>query len=85
MTINKSQGQSFEQVLIDYTDDAFSHGHVYVNLSRARYFNQVMLIVREDSIENRDFVDADGQGLHNRDFPVVMNTVYPSVIKHPPV
>ena len=85
MTINKSQGQSFEQVLIDYTDDAFSHGHVYVSLSRARYFNKVMLIVREDSIVNRDIVDGSGLGLDNRDVPVVMNTVYPSVIKKPPV
>jgi len=85
MTINKSQGQSFEQVLIDYTDDAFSHGHVYVSLSRARYFNKVMLIVREDSVVNRDVIDGSGLGLHNRDVPVVMNTVYPSVIKKPPV
>jgi hypothetical protein len=85
MTINKSQGQSFEQVLIDYTDDAFSHGHVYVSLSRARYFNKVMLIVRDDSIVNRDIVDGSGLGLDNRDVPIVMNTVYPSVIKKPPV
>jgi ATP-dependent DNA helicase PIF1 len=85
MTINKSQGQSFEQVLIDYSDDAFSHGHVYVSLSRARYFNQVMLIVREDSVVNRAFIDADGVGEHIRDAPVLINTVYPSVIKLPPV
>jgi hypothetical protein len=84
MTINKSQGQSFEQVLIDYSDDAFSHGHVYVSLSRARFFNQVKLIVREDYVYQRLFNDDEGEGDYLRGVPIVMNTVYPSVIKRAP-
>ena len=84
MTINKSQGQSFEQVLIDYTDDAFSHGHLYVSLSRARFFNQVRLIVRKDSVIDRHFRDDVGDGYHEREVPFVTNMVYPSVIKRPP-
>ena len=84
MTINKSQGQSFEQVLIDFTDDAFSHGHTYVGFSRARYFNQVKLIVREDMVLKRSYDDGQG-GITDKDVPQVRNTVYPSVIKRPPV
>jgi ATP-dependent exoDNAse (exonuclease V) alpha subunit len=34
MTINKSQGQEFERVLLDLRNSAFTHGHLYVALSR---------------------------------------------------
>ena len=87
MTINKSQGQSFQQVLIDFSDDAFSHGHTYVSLSRARYFNKVRIIVRDDNIahlptRNTETGELD---LRPRPVPVLVNTVYPSVIQKPTV
>jgi hypothetical protein len=34
MTINKSQGQSFEQVGVDLRTPAFAHGQFYVAVSR---------------------------------------------------
>lgn len=86
MSVNKSQGQSFEQVLLDFTDDAFAHGHTYVGFSRARYFNQVKLIVRQDMILKRHYPDDNTlEDFSERDVPQVWNTVYPSVIKRPPV
>ena len=36
MTINKSQGQSFDHGGINLTDEVFSHGQLYVALSRCR-------------------------------------------------
>ncbi len=42
MTIHKSQGLTFERVVIDAAD-AFAHGQVYVALSRCRSFEGIVL------------------------------------------
>ena len=34
MTINKSQGQTFQEVGLDLEDDPFTHGQLYVAVSR---------------------------------------------------
>ena len=36
MTVNKSQGQTFDQVGLFLPDDVFEHGQLYVGLSRVR-------------------------------------------------
>ncbi|EFN60707.1 Uncharacterized ATP-dependent helicase YHR031C, partial [Camponotus floridanus] len=36
MTINKSQGQTFDKVGIDLRKDVFNHGQLYVVFSRVR-------------------------------------------------
>ena len=36
MTINKSQGQTFDKVGIDLREECFGHGQLYVALSRVR-------------------------------------------------
>lgn len=36
MTINKSQGQTFDKIGIDLRKDVFTHGHLYVGFSRVR-------------------------------------------------
>jgi hypothetical protein len=41
MTINKAQGQTFEKVGIDLQYEVFSHGQMYVALSRARSWDSV--------------------------------------------
>ncbi|GBM65393.1 hypothetical protein AVEN_75087-1 [Araneus ventricosus] len=41
MTINKSQGQTFDQVGIYFYEPVFSHGRLYVALSRSRNSNHV--------------------------------------------
>ncbi|XP_021721928.1 ATP-dependent DNA helicase pfh1-like [Chenopodium quinoa] len=45
MTINKSQGQTLDQVLIYLPRSCFSHGQLYVALSRARSANKVKVIL----------------------------------------
>jgi energy-coupling factor transporter ATP-binding protein EcfA2 len=43
VTIHKSQGQTFDKVLIDLGRGAFSHGQTYVALSRARKLEGIRL------------------------------------------
>ena len=45
MTINKSQGQTFEYVGVDLTEEVFSHGQLYVAFSRARRFSAVKVTI----------------------------------------
>jgi ATP-dependent DNA helicase PIF1 len=52
ITIHKSQGKTFDKVVIDLGFKAFSHGQVYVALSRARDIENVSLVrpVRRNDI-----------------------------------
>jgi ATP-dependent DNA helicase PIF1 len=50
MTVNKSQGQEFERVLVDLTSEAFSHGHLYVALSRIRKPTNILIFVKDDNL-----------------------------------
>ena len=47
MTINKSQGQTFKAVRIDLSNESFTHGMLYVALSRVGSPNCLALLVRE--------------------------------------
>jgi hypothetical protein len=75
MTINKSQGQSLDQVLLDITEDSFSHGQTYVAWSRVRSFDALRLIVNE-----KNLIEIDGKSI-----PIILNYLYPSVILKPPL
>ena len=48
MTINKSQGQTFKAVGVDLTNERFTHGMLYVALSRVGSPNCLTLLVRKD-------------------------------------
>ena len=48
MTINKSQGQTFKAVGVDMTEESFTHGMLYVALSRVGSPDCLTLLVRED-------------------------------------
>ena len=57
MTINKSQGQSFNKVGVYLDTPVFSHGQLYVALSRTRYERGLKLEIKEDKEQghiNRD-------------------------------
>lgn len=42
-TIHKSQGQTFDNVLVDFDSGAFTHGQAYVALSRTRTYEGLFL------------------------------------------
>ena len=44
ITIHKSQGKTFDKVIIDIGSGTFAHGQVYVALSRCTNFNGIILI-----------------------------------------
>jgi ATP-dependent DNA helicase PIF1 len=44
VTIHKAQGKTFDNVLIDLGWGAFAHGQLYVALSRARKFANIVLV-----------------------------------------
>ncbi|PIW62747.1 MAG: AAA family ATPase, partial [Candidatus Omnitrophica bacterium CG12_big_fil_rev_8_21_14_0_65_50_5] len=43
ITIHKSQGKTFEKVIIDTGDGAFAHGQMYVALSRCTRLDGIVL------------------------------------------
>ncbi|KAI3938443.1 hypothetical protein MKW98_015342 [Papaver atlanticum] len=47
MTINKSQGQSVKYVGIDLKTPVFSHGQLYVALSRCTAANRITVLLDE--------------------------------------
>jgi ATP-dependent exoDNAse (exonuclease V) alpha subunit len=51
MTINKSQGQSFDKLGLMLTEPVFSHGQLYVALSRIR--NDLNLRIQIDARYNQ--------------------------------
>lgn len=46
MTINKSQGQTFEKVGVDLRLEVFDHGQLYVAFSRAKRFSSLKVIFK---------------------------------------
>ena len=44
ITIHKSQGKTFDRVLIDIGNGSFAHGQVYVALSRCRTYEGLFLV-----------------------------------------
>lgn len=53
LTINKSQGQTFEKIGIDFTSSSFSHGQTYVALSRVRSWDGMKVRVSEENKEKK--------------------------------
>ena len=51
MTINKSQGQTFDHVGIFLPEPVFSHGQLYVALSRARALRGVKIKIGKSANE----------------------------------
>lgn len=51
MTVNKSQGQTFDRVGICLPNPVFSHGQLYVAFSRARNFDSVKVFVENTTTQ----------------------------------
>lgn len=60
ITIHKSQGQTFDNVVIDIANGAFAHGQIYVALSRCRTLEGVTLkqrIRKQDIIVDKRIIE----------------------------
>jgi len=68
ITINRSQGQEYDNILLDLRNPSFAHGHLYVGLSRAKYYNKITLLVHKEHIRN--------------DSIIVKNIIYPELLKY---
>ena len=51
MTINKSQGQSVKYVGVDLRTPVFSHGQLYVALSRCTNSDRLSVLLPEDGVD----------------------------------
>lgn len=49
-TVHRTQGQTLDKVLFDARECVFSHGALYVCLSRIRKFSNIAFIITEDKI-----------------------------------
>ena len=67
MTINKSQGQSLSQVGIHLSRPVFTHGQLYVALSRVRSMNGLKI-----------YIPGNAKGKDN----CTMNVVYKEVFRN---
>jgi hypothetical protein len=79
MTINRSQGQSIDFLLLDITKQAFEHGQAYVALSRIRKSNRIKLVLNEEDSYPNSF---SGQ---NTPTPFIRTIIYPKLILYPPI
>lgn len=68
-SINKSQGQEYGRVLIDLRQEVFSHGHLYVALSRVKFANQITVLINEKQTRATDEIYAM---LHNIIYPELL-------------
>ncbi|GBO36156.1 hypothetical protein AVEN_234051-1 [Araneus ventricosus] len=53
MTINTSQGQTFDQIGIYFDEPVFSHGQLYVALSRSRNPNHVKIYTKTSEVQGK--------------------------------
>jgi len=72
MTINKSQGQSLKVTGIDLTKECFSHGQLYVAMSRTQDSNQLYILTI--------YTDKPGQSRAQQ--LVFYKSYYPSLIHY---
>ena len=50
VTINKAQGQQYDRIIVDITKAPFSHGHLYVALSRSKESRNIRFFCNKEQI-----------------------------------
>jgi ATP-dependent exoDNAse (exonuclease V) alpha subunit len=68
MTINRSQGQEFEKLLLDLTSPSFTHGQLYVALSRIRKSENIKIFCTDEQIVDDNVL-------------ITKNVVYDEILK----
>ena len=58
MTINKSQGQTMQMAGLYLRPEVFTHGQMYVALSRVRQTRDLKIAAMEDYVQNIVFKDV---------------------------
>lgn len=53
MTINKSQGQTFEKIGLDLRRQVFAHGQLYVGFSRVRSWNGIITRLLPENVDRK--------------------------------
>ena len=72
MSVNKSQGQENEAVLLDLRNQLFSHGHLYVALIRVREASKIAFFTKEEYTL---------LGPDNKLIAIATNLVYPELLE----
>jgi len=55
--VHKVQGQTINKLLFDARENIFSHGGLYVALSRVRKFSNIAFVINEESVgTNEDYI-----------------------------
>ena len=75
MTFNKSQSQTLDRVLLDCVNEPFSHGHLYVALSRVRQYNNIRLFINTDTQTHMNPHSTECLLM-----PVITNVVYKDIL-----
>lgn len=70
VTVHRAQGLTLDRCCVDFTLDPFTHGHVYVALSRVRMSSDLLILTSPDRI------DSNGNA---KVLNIVFNSLLPEV------
>ena len=74
MTYNKSQSQTLVKVLLDITTPPFSHGQLYVALSRIRDYKNICMYLMDEQVTTASSHSSSVM------MPTINNIVYQDVL-----
>jgi len=77
VSINKSQGQQYEHILFDTTHQAFTHGHLYVALSRITKYDGISFFTLQSFVTSSD----EGASQEDDSRILLQNIVYTDLLE----